>query len=421
MIPYNLFTIKLPLVIGIAIVGVLTLIAWRGKLAIIAGTYTAITYWITSPIILGIRTGGLQFNWVLIPLLLIAWLTYLIKSDTPVVQRGVDKVFFLLIFFWVLWILLLILVFGLSPDLQKTLFLSVFFYLVLVLLPILALSHKTKDVKEFAISFMMVFIIEASYAYYRITDTNIMKLIAVIQPVIFANSLAINYHNFAKVSSIAFIFCLTLLFDPDIQGFLKKFVLCIVLLFSAFITVWSGARQYMIAAAISGLLFIVFASRAKTKWRWLSLVLCVVLGVGGWSFYSNYQYELRLDDPVSVNLRLSIYRTMWDWFAQSPIIGSGPYYGNSPSISHGFILDSLASEGIIGLLFLSVFIGFIFYYSRGSLSKRPIDSEQIWRVGALSLFLLGLIQSLFSSNVLSAHVVYLSSALIWGLSPRQEK
>ncbi len=380
------------------------------------GVYTAIALWITTPTIDFPGIGAIQFDWILIPLILISILFYRRRPFRSFTKA--DKYFILWISCWIFWIFSLVVMFQLEGELLKTLVISVSYRILMIVIPVALFSVSIDDLHVFAYAFLAVFVVEAIYAYINLTGNHALQYTMFIDTLTFASNYNINYHPFGRVASMATILIYTLLLNPKSRSIIYQVGLYLLAIFSCFIVIWSGTRQYIIATGLVLIPFVIWSLVKKVHGSLFSLLITVTIGITSYFFISIYSTELRLSifslEKHSA-IRVGIYEIMWNWFSQSPIFGNGPYYGNVPTISHNIFLDALAAQGIIGFTFLVGFIVFIIYFSKGTLLGQT-NRGQVWRMGALMIFLIGLIQAQFSANVLSASVLYLGGVMVWRLS-----
>jgi len=411
----QLFSINLPVFLSLLLIIGLVIIALYGHLSILLGVYIASSFWINIPILKLIDTISIQLNYFLIPLLFFNWLLHFYRNKQLRNFRKIDLVFGIFIFVWICWTLFNVIINGIPPDYFKIFFIILVFNLFIPNISISFLNIKGFNnflysylLTEILLSFLVMVNFTAYYKYFLFDLINYFELIP-------ASAYSINYHAFGRVAMIGLFFGLIGIINKENKKFVTKLFFAISIPISFYVIIWSGARQYLLGSFVGLILFVIWVLFKSDKKKLLLILLFLLIG----SFFlinTNLQV-LRFTNLVStdMNVRESIWNSMWMDFGKSPLIGNGIFYGSPLPVSHGLILDSFASQGVIGFVFLLLFLGFVLLFSKGSL-KRNNSAVDAWRIGTLFLFFSTLIQSQFSANMISAYNLYFVGFVIWRLN-----
>lgn len=155
----------------------------------------------------------------------------------------------------------------------------------------------------------------------------------------------------------------------------RKYILVLIVidLIVIFITFSKGA---FLAIAIILLPFLYFAykyAKDKAELRKAAIILVVLAIVGFaamtqidfiWNGFLTYFKKMADRGWFNNKSRMILYRTGWDTFKQYPILGGGPYTGqyflDHNSNYHNYIIQTIATLGIVGIFTFGYYVFTIF-------------------------------------------------------------
>ena len=386
----------------------------RARVEFLAGVYIVNVYWQAPASVELFGIGDVSLIWILLPALFIASQIYLLQRQQPIVARA-DRRMLAWVVFWIIWIATLAWAFPFGGETLKSFLIA--FGLELVV-PVLVLSVFADDLERlrlFASTFIATTVGLALHAIVTWSGSSLLHFFQTDEALTWVGGY-FSYHGFSRIAAISVFLALTLMVDPAFRTRRNSQLLMLALVVCAAFIVWSGSKQTLYTTLFVLPMYVAWLLRGRQSKRLVALgPLFSVLAVAVALFH--YAPALfRLDSLSSGILgdRPAIFSRMWQWFLRSPIWGNGLFYERH--LSHNLFLDALASQGITGFVFLIGFLGFVARYARGTWRGSASVSADVWRMGALVLLVLSLLQAQISGSVLGAQPVYWASVLIWRLS-----
>lgn len=226
----------------------------------------------------------------------------------------------------------------------------------------------------------------------------------------------LNYHWFAYGFANGIIFILALLQQTRRNwGYV---ILILAAVVCAYFLVISDSKQAMGGTALTVLFFGAWAARQGKATSLLRLILLVgvVVATSVGVFLMRPDLVLRSAGSFTeafdvVSDRGSYWTEGWDAFVKSPLWGDG--FAGSPSLGHNFFINTLANQGLVGMVFLIGFLVFFGNQVRGIWAGWGTREQALWRMAFLCLALFSLFVAQISGSPVSAWPLFWSAIILW--------
>jgi len=324
----------------------------------------------------------------------------------------------------VLWVILwwayelVLLIFGGSP--YRSILLMSLIPRIIVPIPIILLfANNLKKIRGFALAYILTTILSGLKIYFFIYGISLSDFFS--DPSL--RSLGIffytgkNYHWFSYPFAISIIFLFSLLAERKTKH-IKAFLIFCTILCAYFILI-AGSRQTifgLLVVLIIQLQWILKHEKRNLAYKvvfYFLVFLFIGYGIYAFSYVADLiirQNESGLGDALNiVNSRGTAWSDGIQAFLQNPLFGTAfNMYG-----SHNLFIGTLAEQGIIGFVFLIVYLIFISKQSVGLLQNR--NKFILWRIAFLSIIIFGLIHSMASGSAVSVWHLYWPVPFMWHL------
>jgi O-antigen ligase len=393
MVPRDVITN--PLFIAVLFALCATVI-YQGRIATALGAFLACASWDYN-----VDVGPLTMFRLLAGTLFCAAVVASIRKRTPVgktfIAPQVIRTVFLVVA-WTLWIALKTALSASQTD--HDIFVSFLTFTVCATLLMLLYINNLAAIREMVLSFVLCsFAAAASSLIIFLRDLG--------QPGNWIRGPSeVNYLTFSWELAIAALFGLGLLLT--VKSGLQKLILLAMVSMCSIVMLMTGARQTAIGLAVS-LGYIAWAvrrERGKAMPVLLMVVTIVALAAGAY-FYANQaatgadflvaKWSVTGDDA---GIRQHYWQAGWAIFLDHPLAGSGLTYLSGGDSAHNLIIDLLASQGLVGFLFMTAFAAFTYRACAGMPLSAITNEERTWRVIFLATILFIALHSFASGSVL---------------------
>jgi O-antigen ligase len=275
-------------------------------------------------------------------------------------------------------------------------------FLVYTLLPtalLLIFVNELADVRQFALGFVVC-----------TTGTAIGAVLIV--PTFFLGQLGLvlglgggEYLSFSWGLAMGILFGVGAFFVVRRKGLRAMFltmsgICCVVLLMSA-------ARQSVLALVIAlTYVFWVLVRRHGQARAILSVVIVFVVLGGTLYFATDLGQGLLIDkwnksDDDAV-IRKQYWNAGWNVFLEHPATGAGlRYMPDETDSAHNVLIDILASQGLLGFMFLSAFTSLTLSALRRGANRETEREAQLWRTILISILIFTAVHSFASGGMIA--------------------
>jgi O-antigen ligase len=220
--------------------------------------------------------------------------------------------------------------------------------------------------------------------------------------------------TFATPFALSAIFALIMTLTA--RNSLQTVVMGLAALLPAVFLVFTGARQSLLGLGVAVAVLIAWLLGKKRTSRGLTLLIVIMMTIVGWRLYASTALGARWAFTASeLESRVGFWNYGWRVFLDSPFWGSGLDYRGPLDYAHNLILDTMASQGLVGLTFLFGFIMLVLRAARGSWAGTGNAELAVWRMGLLCAFVYVMIHSQFSGSVTGTPHFLWVPALIYRL------
>lgn len=399
------------LLIGLFIV--CALIVYYGRLEIAAGIYTATQRWAYS-----VDVGPTTWVWVWVITLIAASIIFFLRrssvgrSRARVIPKTANLVVYLLV--WVGW--MLIRWYTLPSSYATQLMKNLIIYDLVSFVVISMFSSDLSRVRVFALTFVGATVVSGLISLSSSTDLTYQIQTSVF---LLRGFDAVNYLAFAVPFAIATIW--SLVFVGQTSHWFYRLLGIGAIAFCVFCLLLTGARQSIVAVIVAWAVFIPWALRRKRFSRRTAIVAVVLSGLVGILLYSQSTLLSRWVGPEA-NLedlggRFEIWQAAWEVFLTSPLWGAGFDYFKAGYGAHNLWLDVMAAQGLVGFVFLNVFLILVFRFARDRWTVSGNSDLAVWRMGALCALIYALVQAIPAGTIGGSvsHLFWIS-AIVWRLS-----
>lgn len=392
------------------ILGACALIVMLGRVDIAIGAYAALLYWAYN-----IEVASMGFLWIAIGTLFGATAVSIVRAwlrRTPLLYLNrVDLRILIWSSLWIVWMTAIYLAFP--TEYALLLFKNAILYCWLPFWIILLFVGHPTQMRGIAYGLIAVSLF-SGFAALRTMDA---PLQTALQDGLFQlrGLSGINYLTFAVPFSLSIIYSLTILLAKPKAG--EAMAMIAVAAVSTFFLVLTGARQSVVATAISILALLAwFMKHGRLPRLTIAVVVFVVTGIGAY-LYTSTALALRWRYASDA---LESRQEFWSWgwrvFTQSPIWGNGYDYQGGVGLAHNLFLDTMAGQGLVGLVYALGFTVLIVIALKGTWSGVGAVDLKIWRAGLLATWIYALAQTSVSGTVTGSPHFFIVSALIWRMA-----
>jgi hypothetical protein len=223
----------------------------------------------------------------------------------------------------------------------------------------------------------------------------------------------INYLTFAIPFSLSTVFVLTKVLTS--KGIFERTAMGLMALFLVACVILTGARQSVVGIIIAILMVTIWCLKEKRVARGSAfLIIATTLVMSVKLYTSTGLWERWTQMSPGYQLRSEYWGDAWHVFLESPIWGNGWEYWER-SWAHNLLLDVMASQGMVGTVFLIGFVTFTLHAARGTWSGAGDPEVATWRTGLLCAFAYTIVQTAVTGGLPGDPHFFWISALIWRL------
>jgi O-antigen ligase len=315
---------------------------------------------------------------------------------------------------WWAWMFLLIFLFD--PRRSEIYRSDMLNFFVVPLPIILTFVSDARRVQHFAVAYLITMVIGGftQLSYLELTIVDVLRDPS-LNSYDIQNFELFNYHRFAWAFGSAIILAAAIFMR--VRNILLSSLILIMAGLSGYFLLLAGSRQTMAGTLVALSFFLIWAffypraSRVR-----LLLLSIVILGIGIPLYLQSPELVIRSnEDNLAeafdlVSDRGQYWEIGWNAFRDSPIWGSG----FTVEFTHNLFFGTLAQQGLVGMIFLSGYLLFLFYQSRVIFSARGSEEGAVWRVAGICIIIFGLVHSMASGTVINMRHVYWAGAILWG-------
>jgi len=401
------FAITEPIVISALLLGCAVIIFYA-RVEIAAGIYCSAMFWAYN-----VDVGPVTFLWVLVGTLLASALVHIVRRRIFRLTLA-ERQFSVWLCLWFLWTIMVYI--ENRTTLADLLMKNILLYNVLAFAIIFLFINDVGMMRRFAYAFIATSLIAGVASLQFIPE---LLDAALRHPSFHLRGLTgINYLTFGTLFALSTIFSLAMILAR--RNKIEALAMSLIAPICAVFLVLTGARQSLLAATIASIILIVWFIRTRRIRHGLivlAIVAIVVIVVVLYSSTALWERWTPLQLQLALGSRQDLWRFGWDMFTRSPIWGNGLDYSTPEfGTAHNLILDSLASQGIIGFVFLCGLILFTLRVARGSWSADGSSELAKWRAALLAIWVAVFVQTQISGSVAGSWHFFWLSALIWRLA-----
>jgi O-antigen ligase len=399
------------------VLGIALLIVFFGRVDIAIGIFLSATEWAYS-----VDFGPTVFVWVLVATMALAAMRFYISKPKIRNQIKIHRSEFLLVFWMVLWAFwtYFTCVLMFPSALSESFFKHLIVYEYLSFAMVMVFLRSMKNIWLMSVAFVVTSLVSGLISVYVLPEP-VQQLMT--QPGFQLKGMQqVSYLSFAVPLSLAVLFSGYRIINA--RSLFPRLIYLLVLLGLVGLLIMTNARQSAVGVAVGLGLMLVWYGLERTqitfdkKLQWVLLVLSVVSVV--WWLYTNTLLGERWRGSnlaVGYEGRVMFYEHAWKMFLSSPVWGRGwQYVSIEGGWAHNLVLDVMASQGVVGLFFLLVFLWMVLKKFVGTWQKTGVLEQDSWRICLLSCFIYVMIQQFFSGGLTSPHVFWVSSLLLGGAS-----
>lgn len=300
-----------------------------------------------------------------------------------------------LLFGWTLWIAVKVVM--ASSERDNDIFVSFLLYSLAPIILMLLFINEIVDVREMAYGFVLCST-AASVASLYVFSTSPVEAARLIRG--FGE---VNYLTFSYELAIAVLFGAGLLVASKRMAskaaFLAMAGIC------GIVMLMTSARQSALGLGVA-LAYVSWVTARRGRKVLVILALSVVCAGLVAATYLSTDIGERFLIPkwskvdVSADIRQQYWIEGWNAFLQHPGTGGGLTYLPGEDTAHNLIIDLLASQGMVGFLFLAGFAALTFMAVRNEPFRAMRTEMRTWKAILLSIILFTIIHSFASGSVM---------------------
>ena len=385
-------------------------IIWRGRAEWAVGLHLSMALWTRNFLV-----GPLANLWIMAGVIVVALVVDQHRRPDPLRLPARHRGIVVWMLLWWAWMLLLIWQFD--PLDRRELLRNLLLYTIL---PVGALALVASDVRRIR-GFALAFIGASLYNGYKaleilgISLTSLPGDPALNQAGV--NRLALtNYHWVAYSFALSLIMTLALFITSRRR---MKLVYAGVAAVCVYFLMLCGSRQSMNAAAVVGLLLVLWGIVRGGHQRPSLLALTGAVAAIAVSLYLRAPDLVLRDDEASLDQAFDLVGErgyLWEMGMQ--IWGGSPIWGvgfTQNLYAHNLVIGTLADQGLVGLAFQLGLLVFVVWQSTGILRGVGSLETAAWRAAMLGVFVFGYIHGMASGAVLSTWHMFWAATCLWWL------
>lgn len=320
---------------------------------------------------------------------------------------------------WMIWwwfYTISIIIIAAPSHLSMSLTRNLIMYIILPLPIIILLSKDLKQVKLFALGYIFVTILNGllilNMGGFNIRNNFLSEIQTEGGQII---HVVVNYHRIALAFGISFILLLSFYFTSKGS---TKHLLIIPIIFILLMMFLIGSRQMILAVILVFMINFIISIRTRRFANKVGLFLFgfVIIGILNWLYINlgdlilrggNFKYSM--NDAYSK--RSFLWEKGFNSFLESPMFGTSFRTQNG----HNLFIGTMEVEGIVGMMFLMVYLYFVFRLVR-NVNQRINLSSDFWGKAFILILVFGLLHGQFSGDFISIPHIYWSVGFLWGYS-----
>lgn len=290
-------------------------------------------------------------------------------------------------------------------------------YIVLPIPIILSFSRDVKQIRLFAFAYVVATIINGliilKMGGFNLGSSLLFELLADGDQI---GKSILNYHRIGVAFGISLI--LLFYFFTSSKSVFKYVIIAMSFIFLFVMLFLIGSRQMIFAILLSLPIYLFVSIKTphtnqKLGFFLLGILILIFLN---WLFENlgflllrgqNLDYSI-VDESSS---RMNFWQKGLNSFFESPIFGTLFQTRNG----HNLFIGTLEAEGIVGLIFLVVYLLFVVRQIRVILRVKDASFDNYTKAFIFILFF-GLVHSQFSGDFISIPHLYWPAAVLWGYS-----
>jgi hypothetical protein len=359
--------------------------------------------------------GPVALFWVLATIIVIGTSIEYLKQPKRFRLIGFrDKWVVIWMVLWWFWTLLLICLF--EPLHMRVFVRMLLLYIILPLPSILLFGKELGRVNAFAWCFILTTIVNGVLIFVISGVAEEPRLFLSLMERGYGADIWINnYHRVGVAFGVSVIFLYAIFLNSRLL--ITRMIIIGIGFFLLLTLYFINSRQMMVACLISSTVFFLWSLFHLDKRKiFLIFLICIVMLAAVLVYDQELGMVIRKDPVYSSegllntwNIRSELWGLGFQSFLESPVWGDG--FQTNP---HNLFISTLASEGIVGMIYLTGFLMFIGLQSYRLWKLRITLKRAVWWSMAFQcIVLFGLIHSQISGDLLRIWHLYWMSAFLW--------
>jgi O-antigen ligase len=398
-----------PVSIGV-LLAVFAFLIWSGRIGFALGGFIAVWSWAFN-----IEVGSIVLVRLVSGVVILTAIARCVKqprrvgwtTKTPVIRR-----FLVLVGAWTAWVVVNYVSVSARTEVDAQLLKNFLWFAIAPTILIIVFITGLSELREMAWGLIATSVV-----------TSILYVLrggggASTGPGLWLGFSGINYLSYSFAYAISGLCCIGLLLSTKRRTtntiLLSSLGVCVITLLR------TGARQSAIGFAVAAAYACWSAIRKrKTALRMFVAVTAVcsmyvlvyASRVLGSAVVADRWEESLVGSDIGV--RQELWLAAWRAFSSSPVVGAGTTYAGDGLGAHNLILDLLASQGLIGLMFFVIYAAVILSAIRRTCFQTRLHEYDEWRVILVAILIYTAVHSFASGSVLSIpHFFWAPSMLV---------
>jgi len=284
-------------------------------------------------------------------------------------------------------------------------------------------DDRLRRIINFTAILGVLFLIIGAYHVFSVGITNVNRM-----EIKFGETLIFNPIWFGRSVSVSLVSFLILM--AVCKSRIRRIALAVLSLCSLFLLFLTASRGPTLALFISLFLYYILIAKNKHARRIAILLVAITAIVCIFMItpeISKRRYtriiKLNTETVVDQNIsaRIELYKMAWEIFLENPVIGAGTggysnYYGGVDGrfYSHNSILEIASELGLIGLFCFAIFILLnLKIVKKVTRETRGITKDNYVLIWGVLVFLIGIINSMFSGDLPQNKMLWFGSGFMW--------
>lgn len=403
-----------PLLIAALVASMAFLVSY-GRIDAVMGVFGAAMFWAYA-----VDVGNLVLLWWIVGVLIMSAGMRVLRESSHGKRYGIfdrrNLGILAWVTFWTLWIFLIFFLF--QSEYADRLMRNILVFNVLSFGIVLFFITDLKNVRAMAYSFVATSLVSGVISLWFLP----MPVDALLQDpeFRFRGLTGINYLSFGVPFALSVLLAFVI-FGAS-KRYLEKLIAVVAMVLSVYFLVLTGARQSILGVGIALGFVLLWMLKERQSPRWAGILLIGIVGVVTYYMYRTTALGSRWTlVGEAYEIRVDFWMDAWELFLQSPIWGNGLDYAGPFGTAHNLLLDTMAGQGLVGLIFLLGFLIFPLFILREMWNREGAPELKVWQIGGFGALVYILVHTAFSGAVAGVPHLFWVIALIWRMGMMVEK